>query len=52
MSACGWCAYTFRGHKLRMDYSDGDPDFEQPFYILKHTLCPAVLTENLLMDNQ
>ena len=40
------------GHKLRMDYSDGDPDFEQPFYILKHTLCPAVLTENLFMDNQ
>lgn len=22
------------------------------FYILKHTLCPAVLTENLFMDNQ
>lgn len=40
------------GHKLRMDYSDGDPDLEQPFYILKHTLCPAVLTENLFMDNQ
>ena len=39
------------GHKLRMDYSDGDPDFEQPFYILKHTLCHAVLTENLFMDN-
>lgn len=40
------------GHKLRMDYSDGDPDFESSFYILKHTLCPAVLTENLFMDNQ
>ena len=33
-------------------YSDGDPDFEASFYILKHTLCPAVLTENLFMDNQ
>jgi len=40
------------GHKLRMDYSDGDPDLEQPFYILKHTLCPAVLTENLFMEYQ
>lgn len=40
------------GHKLRMDSSDGDPDIEQPFYILKHTLCAAVLTENLFMDNQ
>lgn len=40
------------GHKLRMDYSDGDPDFESSLYILKHTLCPAVLTENLFIDNQ
>ena len=52
MNARGWCAYTFPGHKLRMDYSDGDPDFESSFYILKHTLCTAVLTENLFMDNQ
>lgn len=40
------------GHKLRMDESDGDPDIEQPFYILKHTYCAAVLTENLFMDNR
>lgn len=40
------------GHKLRMDLSDGDPDFESSFYILKHTLCPVVLTENLFMDNK
>lgn len=40
------------GHKLRRDYSDGNPDIESSFYILKHTLCPAVLTENLFMDNQ
>ena len=40
------------GHKLRMDLSDGDPDIEAPFYILKHTLTPAVLTENLFMDNR
>ena len=40
------------GQKIRTDYSDGDPDLESSFYVLKHTLCPAVLTENLFMDNQ
>ena len=40
-----------KGHKIRTDYSDGDPDFEAPFYILKRTYCAAVLTENLFMDN-
>lgn len=39
------------GHRLRTDYSDGDPDFEEPFYILKYTYCAAVLTENGFMDN-
>lgn len=41
------------GHEfpLRSDYSDGDPDKEEQFYILKHTVCPAVLTENFFMDN-
>ena len=38
------------GHRLRTDYSDGDPDLEKPFYILKHTYCAAVLTENGFMD--
>ena len=32
--------------KLRTDYSDKDSDIESNFYILKHTNCPAVLTEN------
>lgn len=41
-----------RGRRLRCDYSDGDPDLESQFYILKHTYCPAVLTENLFMDNE
>lgn len=36
---------------LRSDYSDGDPDKEEQFYILRHTVCPAVLTENFFMDN-
>ena len=40
------------GHKLRKDYSDGDPDLEKNFYILLHTTAPAVLSESLFMDNQ
>lgn len=42
---------NFKGCKIRKDYSDGDPDKESQFYILKHTACPAVLTENFFMDN-
>lgn len=38
------------GHRLRMDYSDGDPDIESDFAILKKTACPAVLTENGYQD--
>lgn len=34
------------GKKLRTDYTDKDPDIESNFYVLKHTNCPAVLTEN------
>ena len=40
------------GHRIRKDTTDGDPDLEKDFYILQHTRCPAVLTENLFMDNQ
>lgn len=40
------------GHKLRTDYSDGDPDKEACFYILKHTSCAAVLTENGFQDSR
>ena len=39
------------GMRLRTDYTDGDPDQESAFYLLRHTDCPAVLTENLFMDN-
>ncbi len=38
--------------KLRTDFTDGDPDKEAEFYVLKHTSCPAVLTENFFMDNK
>ena len=38
---------------IRTDYSrDGDPDWEENFYILRHSLCPAVLTENFFMDSR
>ena len=40
------------GMKMRKDMTDGDPDKESGFYILKHTKCPAVLTENLFQDNR
>ena len=40
------------GHRLRTDYTDGDPDIEKDLYIIHHTSCPAVLTENLFMDNR
>lgn len=41
-----------KGWKIRTDFNDGDPDFESQFYILKNTHCPAVLTENMFMDNE
>lgn len=38
------------GKKLRTDFSDNDPDYEENFYVLKNTKCPAVLTENFFQD--
>ena len=40
------------GHRLRKDNTDGDPDIESNFYVLHHSSCPAVLTENLFQDNK
>lgn len=40
------------GWRMRFDYSDGDPDKETAFYILKHTSCTAILTENFFMDTE
>ena len=37
---------------MRADFSDGDPDWDNNFGILRETLCPAILTENLFMDNE
>ena len=37
---------------IRTDYArDGDPDWEENFYILRKSLCPTVLTENFFMDS-
>lgn len=38
--------------QMRTDNSDGDPDFEEWFYLLRHSLCPAVLSENGFMTNE
>lgn len=45
-------AKNFAGQTLRKEFSDGDPDWEEGFYILRKTKCPAVLTENFFMDNE
>ena len=44
--------YTFPKEKIRTDYSDGDSDKEARFYMLQKSQCPAILTENLFMDNE
>lgn len=43
---------VFAGQKIRKDMSDGDPDWEENFYILQKTKCPAILTENFFQDNK
>lgn len=42
----------FPDFRMRTDYSDGDPDKEENFYVLKNTNCPAMLTENFFMDTE
>ena len=44
--------YNTKDKKMRTDYSDGDPDKEAHLYVLKNTICPAVLTENFFQDNK
>lgn len=51
------CLYSaaeseFVGQKIRKDISDGDPDWEENFYILQKTKCATVLTENFFQDNK
>lgn len=42
----------FPGRRIRTDYSDNDPDWEDNFYILRKSHCAAVLSENFFMDNK
>ena len=44
--------YNAQDKRMRTDYSDGDADKEAHLYVLKHTSCPAVLTENFFQDNK
>ena len=43
---------NFPDRRIRKDYSDGDPDWEENFYLLRKTLCVAVLSENFFMDSK
>lgn len=42
----------FQDRKIRKDMSDGDRDWEENFYILQKSNCPAVLLENFFYDNR
>lgn len=55
LATCMWnAAKNYLGDMttIRSDWSDGDPDKEAKFFVLTKTKCPAVLVENLFMDNQ
>ena len=42
----------FTDRKIRKDMSDGDRDWEENFYVLTKSKCPAVLLENFFYDNR
>ena len=42
----------FHDRKIRKDMSDGDRDWEENFYVLEKSKCPAVLLENFFYDNR
>lgn len=54
LASCLYDAFEeeFKDRKIRRDMSDGDPDWEEDFYIIKKTPCPAVLLENFFYDNK
>jgi N-acetylmuramoyl-L-alanine amidase len=43
--------YEESGSKMRYDLSDGDKDKEVDFYVLRKSMCPAVLLELGFFDN-
>lgn len=42
----------FPDRKIRKDLSDGDKDWEENFFVLEKSRCPAVLLENFFYDNK
>lgn len=42
----------FPDRKIRKDMSDGDRDWEENFYVIEKSRCPAVLLENFFYDNR
>lgn len=55
LASCLYAAaaeHLLAGTKIRSDWSDKDPDWEENFYVLTKTRCPAVLTENFFQDNR
>lgn len=42
----------FQDRKIRKDMNDGDRDWEEDFYVLQKSNCPAVLLENFFYDNR
>jgi N-acetylmuramoyl-L-alanine amidase len=49
---CQAAIKIFPGRRISTDFSDGDSDWEEQFYILRKSWCPAVLTENFFMDSR
>lgn len=43
---------AFPDKKMRKDMQDGDRDWEENFYIIQKSKCPAVLIENFFYDNK
>ena len=41
----------FPERKIRKDMSDGDRDWEENFFVLEKSRCPAALLENFFYDN-
>ena len=49
---CQAAIKNFPDRRIRTDMSDGDMYWEEGFYILRKSLCVAVLTENFFMDSR
>ena len=47
---CQAAIKNFPGRRIRTDMSDGDMDWEEGFYLLRKSICVAILTENYFVD--